>query len=156
MYLPTSTLEPANKIPIAMHTKRFHISTAYVFYRPQQRKTRAKNVWYNITRNTFNTFSFHIHIRSKLVWLNFIFSRTVNGTSNTHYNCTSPNSTVHEGSVSTTTFAVDRLEAQITPSQNGERGGRVNQAYCRLSTTHGHITDCKLDTVVYAGVCVVI
>ncbi len=36
-------------------------------------------------------------------------------------------------------------------------GGRgVNQAYSRLSTTHGHITDCKLDSVVYAGVYVVI
>ncbi len=32
----------------------------------------------------------------------------------------------------------------------------VNQAYSRLSTTHGHITDCKLDSVVYVGVCVVI
>ncbi len=32
----------------------------------------------------------------------------------------------------------------------------VNQAYSRLSTTHGHITDCKLESVVYAGVCVVI
>ncbi len=31
-----------------------------------------------------------------------------------------------------------------------------NQAYSRLSTTHGHITDCKLDSVVYVGVCVVI
>ncbi len=31
----------------------------------------------------------------------------------------------------------------------------MNQAYSRLSTTHGHITDCKLDSVVYAGVCVV-
>ncbi len=30
----------------------------------------------------------------------------------------------------------------------------VNQGYSRLSTTHGHITDCKLDSVVYAGVCV--
>ncbi len=29
-------------------------------------------------------------------------------------------------------------------------------AYSRLSTTHGHIIDCKLDSVVYAGVCVVI
>ncbi len=28
----------------------------------------------------------------------------------------------------------------------------VNQAYSRLSTTHGHITDCKLDSVVYVGV----
>ncbi len=34
------------------------------------------------------------------------------------------------------------------------KGGWVNQAYSRLSTTHGHITDCKLDSVVYAGVCV--
>ncbi len=33
-------------------------------------------------------------------------------------------------------------------------GGGVNQAYSRLSTTHSHITDCKLDSVVYAGVCV--
>ncbi len=32
----------------------------------------------------------------------------------------------------------------------------MNQAYSRLSTTHGHITDCKLDSVVYAGVCVVL
>ncbi len=30
----------------------------------------------------------------------------------------------------------------------------VNQAYSRLSTTHGHITDCKLDSVVYGAVCV--
>ncbi len=30
----------------------------------------------------------------------------------------------------------------------------VNQAYNRLSTTHGHITDCKLDSMLYAGVCV--
>ncbi len=35
------------------------------------------------------------------------------------------------------------------------RGG-VNQAYSRLSSTHGHITDFKLDSVVYVGVCVVI
>ncbi len=35
-------------------------------------------------------------------------------------------------------------------------GGEVNQAYSRLSNTHGHIIDCKLDSVVYAGVCVVI
>ncbi len=34
----------------------------------------------------------------------------------------------------------------------GVVGGWVNQAYSRLSTTHGHITDCKLDSVVYAGV----
>ncbi len=31
----------------------------------------------------------------------------------------------------------------------------MNQAYSWLSTTHGHITDCKLDSVVYVGVCVV-
>ncbi len=31
-----------------------------------------------------------------------------------------------------------------------EGGG--NQAYSRLSTPHGHITDCKLDSVVNAGV----
>ena len=31
---------------------------------------------------------------------------------------------------------------------------KVNQAYSRLSTTSGHITDCKLDSVVYAGGCV--
>ncbi len=34
-------------------------------------------------------------------------------------------------------------------------GGGGNQAYSRLSTTHGHMTD-WLDSVVYAGVCVVI
>ena len=28
----------------------------------------------------------------------------------------------------------------------------MNQAYRRFSTTHGHITYCKLDSVVYAGV----
>ncbi len=36
--------------------------------------------------------------------------------------------------------------------QPGRLGGWVNQAYSRLSTTHGHITDCKLDSVVYVGV----
>ncbi len=38
-------------------------------------------------------------------------------------------------------------------------GGGRDQAYSRLSTTHGHIADCKLDSVdsvVYAGVGVVI
>ncbi len=34
-------------------------------------------------------------------------------------------------------------------------GGWI-RLYSRLSTTHGHITDCKLDSVVYVGVCVVI
>ncbi len=38
----------------------------------------------------------------------------------------------------------------------GQRGRGGNQAYSRLSTIHGHITDCKLDSVVYAGVYVVI
>ncbi len=38
---------------------------------------------------------------------------------------------------------------------NSEGGGGMNQAYSLLSTTHGHITDCKLDSVVYAGVYVV-
>ncbi len=38
---------------------------------------------------------------------------------------------------------------------HGIMGGGGTQAYSRLSTTHGHITDCKLDSVVYAGVCVV-
>ncbi len=38
----------------------------------------------------------------------------------------------------------------------GTKGGGVGQASSRLSTTHGHITDCKLDSVVYAGVGVVI
>ncbi len=31
-----------------------------------------------------------------------------------------------------------------------------NPTCSRLSTTHGHITDCKLDSVVHAGVCLVI
>ncbi len=35
-------------------------------------------------------------------------------------------------------------------SDAGEWG--VNQVYSGLSTTHGHITDCKLESVVYAGV----
>ncbi len=38
----------------------------------------------------------------------------------------------------------------------GGGGGGVNQAYSRLSTTHGYITDCKLDSVVHASVCEVI
>ncbi len=32
------------------------------------------------------------------------------------------------------------------------QGGWVNKAYSRFSTTHGHITDCKFYSVVYAGV----
>ena len=34
--------------------------------------------------------------------------------------------------------------------------GWMNQAYSRVSTTYGHIIDCKLDSVVYAGASVVI
>ncbi len=34
-------------------------------------------------------------------------------------------------------------------------GGSVNQAYSRFSTTHGHIANCKLGSVAYAGLCVV-
>ena len=33
---------------------------------------------------------------------------------------------------------------------HGGRGG--DQAYSRLSTTHGHMNDCKLDSVAYEGV----
>ena len=42
------------------------------------------------------------------------------------------------------------------PANKARGGGGVggNWAYSRLSTTHGHITNCKLDWVVYAGVCV--
>ncbi len=47
---------------------------------------------------------------------------------------------------------------QLTGQTNAVRlmNGWMNQAYSRLSTTHGHITDCKLDSVAYAGVSVVI
>ncbi len=38
----------------------------------------------------------------------------------------------------------------------GGGGGGGNQAYKRLSTKHGQITEGKLDLVVGAGVCVVI
>ncbi len=43
-----------------------------------------------------------------------------------------------------------------TPTMCIGRGRGVNQAYSRLSTPNGHITDCKLNSVVYEGVCVVI
>ena len=52
--------------------------------------------------------------------------------------------------------------AVVTPGLNkaeiigGWGGGGVNQAYSRLSTTHGNITECKLDSMMYAGICVVI
>ncbi len=42
----------------------------------------------------------------------------------------------------------------VLPGPGEVRLGGLNQAYSRLSTTHGHITDCKLDSVVYAVVCV--
>ncbi len=45
-------------------------------------------------------------------------------------------------------------KSQISVRCTLQGGG--NQAYSRLSTLHGHITDCKLDSVVYAGVGVVI
>ncbi len=41
-----------------------------------------------------------------------------------------------------------RDQSKVYTMDQGEGG---NQAYSRLSTTHGHITDCKLDSVVYAG-----
>ncbi len=40
------------------------------------------------------------------------------------------------------------LHAQSYGVYMGGEGG--TQAYSRLSTTHGHITDCMLDSVVYA------
>ncbi len=46
------------------------------------------------------------------------------------------------------------LSTWISPQSRLD--GWMNQAYSRLSTTHGHITDCKLDSVVYAGVGLVI
>ncbi len=49
------------------------------------------------------------------------------------------------------------IDIQVSRYEMGGGGGvEVNQAYSRLSTTHGDITDCKLESVVYAGVCVVI
>ncbi len=44
------------------------------------------------------------------------------------------------------------IERVLHADQCGWVGGWVNQAYSRLSTTHGHITDCKLDSVVYASI----
>ncbi len=46
------------------------------------------------------------------------------------------------------------LELDINENEKKIRLRGVNQAYSRLSTTHGHITDCKLDSVVYSAVCV--
>ncbi len=50
--------------------------------------------------------------------------------------------------------AYSRLSTTHGPITDCKLG--VNQAYSRLSATHVHITHCKLDSVVYAGVCVVI
>ena len=52
-------------------------------------------------------------------------------------------------------FILGGLVTKIVFFPSAQQGIRqVNQAYSRLSTTHGHITVCKLDSVVYAGVCV--
>ncbi len=52
------------------------------------------------------------------------------------------------------TITVDALkEAASGISSSSDRGGGGDQAYRRLSPTHGHNTDCKLDWVLYAGVC---
>ncbi len=42
----------------------------------------------------------------------------------------------------------------VGPYRTNTTGVGVNQAYSRFSTTHGHITDCRLDSVVHAVVCV--
>ncbi len=53
-------------------------------------------------------------------------------------------------------FSMEMAQAVFSNVPCLQVGGWVNQAYSRLSTTHGHITDCKLYSVVYAGVCMVI
>ncbi len=54
-----------------------------------------------------------------------------------------------------TTLQIKEREGHFWHFQStGYWGVGVNQAYSRLSTTHGYITDCKLDSVVYVGVCV--
>ncbi len=52
-------------------------------------------------------------------------------------------------------FSTAREEDICRTLEDTVGGGGVTQAYSRLSTTRGHITDCKLDSLVYAGVCVV-
>ncbi len=52
-----------------------------------------------------------------------------------------------------TAAAANRSGLQQVRRESGNRMEGVNQAYSRLSASHGHITDCKLDSVVYAGVC---
>ncbi len=49
---------------------------------------------------------------------------------------------------------VDKLTNNIVFFKAYMKVVMVNQAYNRLSKTHGHIINCKLDSVVYAGVCV--
>ena len=51
--------------------------------------------------------------------------------------------------------ATKKVDSTRTPFKF--EGGGVKQAYVysQLSNNHGHITDCKLDSVVYAGVCVI-
>ncbi len=44
----------------------------------------------------------------------------------------------------------------ICTLETARREGGGGQAYSLLPTTHGHMTDCKLDSVVYAGVSVVL
>ena len=51
--------------------------------------------------------------------------------------------------VETRNEPVDREKGAILVGEGG-----LNQAYSWLSTTHGHIIDCKLDSVVYIGACV--
>ncbi len=57
----------------------------------------------------------------------------------------------------TCAWFVVKLDYRYVIRVQTSRGGvGVNQAYSRFSTTHSHITDCKLDSVGYVGVCVVI
>ncbi len=57
--------------------------------------------------------------------------------------------------VSSLVLAYPKKEGQfVLDTDAKDMGIGRNQAYSRLSTTHGHIIDCKLDSVVYAGVCV--
>ncbi len=49
------------------------------------------------------------------------------------------------------TQEVRLLNSDTRTADRGWRCVCVNQAYSRLSATHGHITDCKLDSVVHAG-----
>ncbi len=59
--------------------------------------------------------------------------------------------TIESGIFSSHSYTPLTLHSRAMHAYSGGVG--VNQAYSRLSTTHGHITDCKSDSVVYAGVC---